>query len=377
MDSTEVVRILHTSDWHLGKEVIRESTIDMDRKMLEIVRKQTTRMNGIVESVLSMARRERANPQAIDLRMVAAEFAEEYRRSYALDADTRKAWSEPHGYHFRTKHVLLRQVLQDHEHALLIDTDTFFHQSPIELFRRMQPGTLLCNAVGGKYGVDQQCALYRNLAGPLQARGLAKDGMPLLNSGVIGLYRQDAGLLDQSIALMDEFYPLAPRAYTLEEFCLAVAAHDTLNVQECPDLIHHYWSRKQLFRAKIQAWLNKHGSDPLSTQAMADIAQVNTQLPRPPLLQRLHCKLLGLLLPARQRQFMRELAYGCHPYANEFDRACAQAWWEKALENVERRQGKPACANQLGQWFRHPGMRLALGRQLPIVKAHLEQRREG
>ena len=35
MDSTEVVRILHTSDWHLGKEVIRESTIDMDRKMLE------------------------------------------------------------------------------------------------------------------------------------------------------------------------------------------------------------------------------------------------------------------------------------------------------------------------------------------------------
>ena len=62
---------------------------------------------------------------------------------HALDADTRKAWSEPHGYHFRTKHVLLRQVLQDHEHALLIDTDTFFHQSPIELFRRMQPGTLL------------------------------------------------------------------------------------------------------------------------------------------------------------------------------------------------------------------------------------------
>ncbi|PNS09316.1 sensor histidine kinase [Solilutibacter silvestris] len=60
----------------------------MDRKMLEIVRQQTTRMNGIVESVLSMARRERANPQAIDLRSVTEEFAEEYRRSYPLDADT-------------------------------------------------------------------------------------------------------------------------------------------------------------------------------------------------------------------------------------------------------------------------------------------------
>lgn len=60
----------------------------MDRKMLEIVRKQTTRMNGIVESVLSLARRERANPQPVDLRVVVEEFADEYRRSYPLDADT-------------------------------------------------------------------------------------------------------------------------------------------------------------------------------------------------------------------------------------------------------------------------------------------------
>ena len=296
---------------------------------------------------------------------------------HALDADTRKAWSEPHGYHFRCKHVLLRQVLQNYDQALLIDTDTFFHCSPIELFQRMQPGTLLCNVIGGKYGVDRNCALHRNLAGPLQARGLAEDGMPLLNSGVIGLYRQDTALLDQSIALMDEFYPLAPTAYTLEEFCLAVAAHDTLKVRECPDLIHHYWSRKQLFRAKIQAWLKKHDSDPLSTQAIADITQVNTQLPRPPLLKRLQCKLLGLTLPAKHRQFLRELAYGCHPYTNEFDRACATAWWEKALENAEKRHGKPACANQISQWFSLPGMRLALGRQLTTVKAHLLQHRGG
>lgn len=60
----------------------------MDRKMLEIVRKQTTRMNGIVESVLSLARRERAEPQQVELRIVVEEFADEYRRSYPLDADT-------------------------------------------------------------------------------------------------------------------------------------------------------------------------------------------------------------------------------------------------------------------------------------------------
>lgn len=296
---------------------------------------------------------------------------------HLLDADTRTAWNQPHGYHFRSKHVLLRQVLQDYEQALLIDTDTFFHRSPIELFERMQPGTLLCNAIGGKYGDNVKCTLYRHLAPVLQARGLAEDSMALLNSGVMGLYRQDVALLDHSIALMDELFPLAQGAYTLEEFCLAVAAHDTLKVSECPDLIHHYWSRKQLFRAKVQAWLRKHGDNPLSASAMTDIAQVNARLPRPPALQRLRCKLLGLLLPAQQRQFMRELTYGCHPYPNEFDRACAPAWWDKALENVEARQGKPVRTEQLAGWFSHLGMRLALGSQLNRVKHHLLQQREG
>ena len=63
-----------------------------------------------------------------------------------LDEATRKRWSEPHGYHFRTKHVVLREVLQESPVALLIDTDTFFHHSPMALFERVQPGTLLCSA---------------------------------------------------------------------------------------------------------------------------------------------------------------------------------------------------------------------------------------
>lgn len=57
---------------------------------------------------------------------------------------------------------------------------------------------------------------------------------------------------------------MAREAYTLEEFCLAVAAYRNLELAECTDVIHHYWSRKAQFRAKIQAWLRKHEHDPLS-----------------------------------------------------------------------------------------------------------------
>jgi len=287
-----------------------------------------------------------------------------------LDEATRTAWNQPHGYHFRSKHVLLRQVLQQHPLAVLIDTDTFFRKSPLQLFQRVKPGGLLCNAIGGRYGENQKCLLYKNLLNILQARGLADCQMPLVNSGVIGLTREDAGILDHSVALMDEFHPLARSAYTLEEFCLAVAAYRKLALAECTDVIHHYWSRKAQFRAKIQAWLRKHGDQPLSAAALADVLLVNDQLPRPPTLQRLGYKALSLTMPSRERQFARELLYGSYPYPNEFDRACASAWWDKALENLNARYGRME-PEQLRQCLRHPGLRLSLGARRKDIEAHL------
>ncbi|SEM80631.1 hypothetical protein SAMN04487857_105168 [Pseudomonas sp. ok272] len=290
-----------------------------------------------------------------------------------FDESTRQQWIAPHGYHFRAKHVVMQQVLAESELALLIDTDTFFQCSPLELFQRVAPGTLLCNAIGAPYGIDQQALLYRTLATQLQARQLADDQMPMLNSGVIGLYREDADVLEQSIALMDEFYPLAKGAYTLEEFCLAVAAYRTKQVRECTDLIHHYWSRKQLFRAKIQAWLDKHGADPISALALDETALVTPTLPRPPTFQRLLFKLATLALPRQQRQFMREILYGCYRHPNPFDQACTPVWWEKARENLEKRLKRPLPNPQLERWFNHPINRLVLGQRRKAIYLHLAQ----
>ncbi|HAB02958.1 MAG TPA: hypothetical protein DCE25_08525 [Pseudomonas sp.] len=289
---------------------------------------------------------------------------------HVLDAATRKAWNEPYGYHFRSKHVLMRQLLQQYAQAVLIDTDTFFRTSPLHLFERVRPGSLLCNAIGARYGENQKCLLYRNLLGALESRGLADCQMPLINSGVIGLCAEDSAALDRSIAMMDEFYPQVPTAYTLEEFCLAVAAYRNLELAECTDVIHHYWSRKAQFRAKIQAWLRKHGDDPLCAAALADVALVNDQLPRPPTLHRLGYKALSLTMPSGERQFARELLYGCYPYPNEFDRACASAWWDKALENRNQRVGRIA-PEQLRQCLRHPSLRLSLGGRRKDIEAHL------
>ncbi|MFS2156555.1 hypothetical protein ACCD10_04270 [Pseudomonas sp. Pseusp122] len=318
--------------------------------------------------------------QALDIQ-VFSDNPEPYRllpvQVRPLDEATRKAWSEPHGYHFRTKHVALRAVLEESQQALLIDTDTFFHCSPLKLFERIKPGTVLCNAFNQRYGAYSCSDLHKALAHILAERGLADDEMPLLNSGVIGLMHEDRELLDRSIALMDEFYPLAPGAYTLEEFCLGVAAYRNMEVAECTDLIHHYWSRKQLFRAKIRAWLHKHSNAPLSTAALDDTRRVTTRLPRPPRWQRLFYRSMTLSVPLQQRQFIREILYGCYQHSNEFDRACCEVWWDKARENAEQRLKQPLQQQQLASWLDHWMVKQLLGCRREAIYQHLSQNKSG
>lgn len=292
-----------------------------------------------------------------------------------IDADMRREWSGPHHYHFRCKHVVARKVLEESEKAILIDTDTFFHVNPMKLFARVQPDTLLCNAIQLRYAECKNTILYTALAQTLTQRGLADDEMSLLNSGVIGLTRNNIPLLDTSIELMDEFFPITPGAYTLEEFCLGVAAYRSLKIQPCPDLIHHYWSRKELFRAKVRAWLGKHAHDPLSASALEDTAHVSAHLPRPGTWQRLMYKSATLTIPQPQRQFVRELLYGCCQYPNEFDRACSPIWWEKAFSNAERRMKGPIAPAQLQQWLEHWAVRRLLGRRRVAIYQHLVQAR--
>ncbi|MGE8065329.1 hypothetical protein [Pseudomonas sp. NPDC089569] len=288
-----------------------------------------------------------------------------------LDEATRRRWNEPHGYHFRAKHVALRTVLEEFETALLIDTDTFFHCSPLKLFERVQPGSLLCNDYYTHYGNNKENVLYSALSARLMEKGLADDQMMLLNSGVIGLHRQDAQLLDRSIALIDELFPFAKGAYTLEEFCLSVAAYRTVEINKCPDLIHHYWSRKQLFRAKVKAWIHKHAAQPTSQAALDDTHRVSARLPRPPRAQRVLYKVITLALPANLRQFIREILYGCYDHPNEFDRASGPVWWEKALENQQERLGTPVSRHLLEQWFSNGLVKMILGQRRAAIHEHL------
>lgn len=65
--------------------------IDGDRRLLQIIHQQCQRTNGIVESVLGLARRERANPEHVDLNTFVRRFIDEYQQSLSIETDTLEA----------------------------------------------------------------------------------------------------------------------------------------------------------------------------------------------------------------------------------------------------------------------------------------------
>lgn len=71
-------------------QLLEESTDigDTDRRLLQIIHQQCQRTNGIVESVLGLARRERANPENLELAAFVRRFVIEYKQGLSLETDS-------------------------------------------------------------------------------------------------------------------------------------------------------------------------------------------------------------------------------------------------------------------------------------------------
>lgn len=65
-----------------------KSIVDGDRRLLQIIHQQCQRTNGIVESVLGLARRERASPEHVDLNTYVRRFVDEYQQSMSIETDS-------------------------------------------------------------------------------------------------------------------------------------------------------------------------------------------------------------------------------------------------------------------------------------------------
>ena len=91
-----------------------------DRRLLEIILQQTQRMNGIVENVLGLAKRERAQPEHVDLGEFARQFVADYRASHPLEDDLLEAGTPATPLHCLVDRRQLQQVATVLVHNALV-----------------------------------------------------------------------------------------------------------------------------------------------------------------------------------------------------------------------------------------------------------------
>jgi two-component system, NtrC family, sensor histidine kinase PilS len=82
-----------------------------DKRLLEIIHNQCMRMNGIVQNILGLARRERSQPESVDLNSFVRKFVEEYRQIHPLETDVMQAVNQDFGCSTMVDAQQLHQVL--------------------------------------------------------------------------------------------------------------------------------------------------------------------------------------------------------------------------------------------------------------------------
>ena len=97
---------------HAGQLLGESPNLDEhDTRLIRIIRDQSRRMNDIVESVLSLSRRDRASPEVFPLRPFLEDFAAEFRRHHGLGTGTLTLEVDPPDLQVRFDRGQLHQIL--------------------------------------------------------------------------------------------------------------------------------------------------------------------------------------------------------------------------------------------------------------------------
>jgi hypothetical protein len=165
-----------------------------------------------------------------------------------VSASTINDWRGPMDYGVRGK-IKAMQLLftQGAAKVILVDGDTFFLDDPSKLFRRLGPGNSLM--------YEQECPLadaripdYHLTAEKLESSPVYDSNGARLtcgrrtmqwNSGVVGLFRHDAHLLTDVLAVIDELLSRF-KVWTIEQTAFSIVLQQRTRLSGAYRTIYHY-----------------------------------------------------------------------------------------------------------------------------------------
>lgn len=247
------------------------------------------------------------------------------------------AWTQGGTYNYRAKILALMKAI-DHYQApvALVDTDTYFLDSPARLFDRVSPQASVMHNF--EYEIRNK-GYWRPVVEQL-GDGIEIDGVlvspksPMFNSGVIGVDAANRSLLDKALAVMDKVYALSP-IFNVEQFALGVTLNQYTKLTSSADLVWHYWGLDRDFiHAQTDRLLQKSSFADLES-LLANLAALKLGSPAKPLWDKALSRFLGFSKGWSDDYRFAYLSYRCAlSYAGK-DKEYANAWAKLALSAVK------------------------------------------
>jgi hypothetical protein len=247
-------------------------------------------------------------------------------------------WTGGGTYNHRAKILALMKAI-DHYQAptVLMDTDTYFIASPIQLFQRVAPQHTLMHAFEYQLG---QTPLWQPLFEKFGSASMMIAGIqisptaPMYNSGVVGLDPTDRSLLNRSLELLDQLHSTFP-IFNAEQFALGAVLNQTTNLAVCPDVVKHYWGHERNFiHVQSNDYLQNYSLDTLNTH-LAALPSWQLGYPDKPLSAKLNTRLLSLLHRWHPDYRFAYLAYCSALHYARTHVPYANLWSNVALRSLE------------------------------------------
>ena len=196
---------------------------------------------------------------------------------FSISPQQRNEWSLNGKYGFRIKnrgmaYVMDRLELTEKDKILFLDTDTYFHKSPLILFDLIQPNQALFYLNEGLiYNRNRFQVYIDHLEGkPIQIDNdvyeLSKDSA-MWGSLMVGIMPNMRPSLDWADKLMQEFVSIVP-AHTIEPFSLAESLLRKYRMTEGKKYVSLYSTSRKKEHAVIiiSEFFNKYRELPIDKQ---------------------------------------------------------------------------------------------------------------
>lgn len=252
-----------------------------------------------------------------------------------LDGVMLREWTGSAGYQHRRKACAIAYAAQWADKTVFVDTDTFFNADPASLFDKVDSQCFLVDEFEWTWADAKRRSEYRDFIAGVSALGHAPaDLFRFYNSGLCGMVRGNADIMQRVIHRIDDWAHYAGRLHTIEQIALSFELNGC-QVNEGSGLIQHYYAHKEYLHAMFEIFFEKYG-EAFHPELLNLSEEVPRERPMPSPFRRLLIKWRLKGLSPELKKIGRKLLYGCSLQDNDYARACKRAWWGAALTDMRQ-----------------------------------------